>query len=257
MELIAIPTPVLQPGDDLTQILLAQTEFKDGDILAISSKAVATVEDAAIDLSQLTVSSEAKQWVETLQRNHPDPAFRQAVLEETVRLNGTVVGSCPNAMLTELKPTGLETGTILAANAGLDRSNVEEGHAIGWPIDPLLSTQKLHESLQDKSGKQIGVLLTDSCCRPRRIGVTAISLTACGFHPLFSHVGHLDLFGRELHMTNEAVADQLATATNMLMGNANECTPAVLVRDHGIELTDYCGWVPGIEPEEDLFKGVL
>ncbi|MBU1123155.1 coenzyme F420-0:L-glutamate ligase, partial [Patescibacteria group bacterium] len=111
--------------------------------------------------------------------------------------------------------------------------------------------------IENITGKKIAVILTDSCCRPRRIGVSAYALTVSGIDPLEDRIGKKDLFGKELLMTMESRADQLATATNMLMGNTNESIPAAIVRDHGLELSDFEGWVDGIEPEEDLFAGIL
>ena len=257
MQLLSIQTPILKEGDDLAKLIADIATLEDGDILAISSKAIATVEGAMINLKEIEVSEEAEEWVEKLHRKHPDPAFRQAVIDETKRMNGHVLPSCPHIMLTELKPDGLAHGTILAANAGLDRSNAPEGYAIGWPKDPAMSTNKLRKELCERIGKQIAVILTDSCCRPRRLGVTAIALTVSGFNPLESQVGKDDLFGRDLRMTQEAVADQLATAANFVMGNADQSIPAVIIRDHGLTLSNYEGWVVGIEPEEDLFKGML
>ena len=207
-----------------------------------------------IDLSEITPSSQAKEWAALCGR---DPAFRQAVMDETKRMNGTVVGSCPQAMLCELNPEGLEEGTILAVNAGLDQSNVGEGLAIGWPKDPVATVKKLREEIEKETGKRIGIIITDSCCRPRRLGVVAMALTVCGFDPLISQVGKEDLFGHELTMTHEATADQLATAANFLMGNADQSVPAVCIRDHCLEMTDFCGWVPGIERDEDLFRGMF
>ena len=74
-----------------------------------------------------------------------------------------------------------------------------------------------------------------------------------GLDPLLSQKGKTDLFGKPLKITTEAVADQLATAANFLMGNAAQSIPAVIIRDHGLTLSDWEGWIPGIEPEKDLF----
>jgi len=254
MQLIPIKTPLLKSGDNLAQILTENTKFEDGDILAISSKAVATVEGTAIDLSKIEVTEEGRKWADRCGRT---PGFRQAILNETERLHGKVVGGCPHAMLTELKPEGYPEGIILVPNAGLDQSNVEEGFAVGWPLDPVGSVSRLRKELEKKTGKRIAVILTDSCCRPRRIGVTALTLTASGIDPLESQIGKHDLFGKELKMTQEARGDQLATAANMVMGNADESIPAAIIRDHGLKLSDFEGWVESMEPEEDLFAGIL
>lgn len=250
MHLIPVPTPLIRAGDDPAHILRMAAAIEDGDIVVVSSKAIATAEGAAVDLSALGPSAEAQEWSEKTGRS---AAFIQAVLDETARLHGYVTGSCPGALLCELRPDGLTTGTILAANAGMDESNIERGWAIGWPHDPLLSAQRLREGLN----RHCAVIVCDSCCRPRRLGVTAYALTVCGIDPLHNQAGRSDLFGRELRITVEATADQLATAANILMGNAAQSTPAVIIRDHGIPLSDFCGWVEGIEPEEDLFRSIL
>ncbi|MDD5469588.1 MAG: coenzyme F420-0:L-glutamate ligase [Candidatus Peribacteraceae bacterium] len=258
MQLLPIRTRLIEPGDDLARILADAGALEDGDIVAISSKAAAMAEGTLVALQGMEVSTQAQAWSDRLQRGHADDAaFRQAILEETERMHGHAIGDCPLAMLTDLKPDGLTEGSILAANAGLDRSNVQDGYAIGWPHDPVETVRQLRRQLQEYSGKKVAVLLTDSCCRPRRIGVTAIALTVSGFDPIKDEIGKRDLFGKPLTMTQEAVADQFATAANFLMGNADESVPAAVLRDHGVPFTSYEGWVPGIEPEEDLFRGAI
>jgi coenzyme F420-0:L-glutamate ligase/coenzyme F420-1:gamma-L-glutamate ligase len=250
MKLIPVPTPIVRAGDDLALILRAAADIEDGDIIVISSKAIATAEGAAVDLSGLNPTPEAYEWSAKTGRS---PGFIQAVLDETTRLNGHVNGSCPGALLCEVRPEGLSIGTILTANAGMDESNIDPGFTVGWPHDPVMSAKRLVQGLN----RNCAVIVCDSCCRPRRLGVTAFALTACGMDPLKSEVGHTDLFGRELRVTVEALADQLATAANILMGNAGQSTPAAIIRDHGIPLSSFCGWVDGIEPEEDLFRSMM
>lgn len=275
MLLLPIHIRLLQNGDDLASLLKEHTEFHTGDILVLSSKAVAAVEGAAIDLRQITPSKDAEKWSTTCGRS---AAFCQAVLQEVERLHGEVVGTCPGALLTELRPTGLTEGTIFAANAGLDQSNVPDGFAMGWPREPVASVRRLRQTMQDigprtsDKGKEspssrspksyfrsptFAVILSDSCCIPRRRGVLANALVVSGMDPLFSEIGHNDLFGKPLRITIEARADQLATAANILMGNAGQSVPAVIIRDHGLPLSNYEGWVPGIEPEEDLFQSIV
>ena len=253
MLILPIATPILKEGDDLAAVLVKANAFQEGDILVISSKAIATVEGDRIDLSRVTPSPEAQAWAAKSGRS---AAFRQAVLDETKRLHGTVAGGGPLAMLTELKPDHME-GSLLVPNAGLDQSNVPEGFAIGWPEDTLASAKKLHSDLQKKTGKRIAVIVSDSCCRPRRWGVTAFALVTVGLDPLSSQIGRKDLFGRPLTMTVEAVGDQLATAANRVMGNADQSIPAAIIRDHGLALSNFAGWVPGINKEDDLFNGAF
>ena len=252
MELIGIKTPILQKGDDLAEIICSHSAICDGDILAVSSKALATVESAHIYLDEIDVSDKAKE----LSSEFLHPEFCQAVLDECDRLNGCVVGGCPEALLTRVKPEGLE-GSILIANAGLDNSNCEQRCVLGWPLDPVSSMTNLHKEIEERSGVKIGVIVTDSCCVPRRQGVSALALSVSGFSPLESLKDQEDLFGEPLKMTREAIADQLATAANLVMGNANQAIPAVLLRGTGLKLSDYCGYVPTIDSGEDLFSCIL
>ncbi|MDP7068917.1 MAG: coenzyme F420-0:L-glutamate ligase, partial [Candidatus Peribacteraceae bacterium] len=179
-------------------------------------------------------------------------AYYQAVLDETDRMNGVVMQSVNGVVLTELKPEGL-TGSILVPNAGLDRSNIEEGNVIGWPKDPVASASALRKALPIKAG----VIVSDSGLCPRRTGVMAFALCVSGIDPLQSLIGSPDLFGQDIRITEEAIADQLATAANFLMGNANQSTPAAVIRGHGLKLTDTKGWVPGIDRERDIYHGVI
>ena len=254
MLVLPIHTPLLKKGDDIASMIGAHADMRSGDIVVVSSKAVATAEGTAIDLSALEVTDAAKEWSEKTGRS---AEFCEAVLHETTRLNGIVRGSCPGALLTELRPRGLTSGVILAANAGLDESNVEEGHAIGWPIDPVKSAATLRKRLKELTDNDVAVLITDSCCMPRRWGVTAYALTVAGIEALKSEIGSSDLFGKKLRVTKEAIADQIAIIGNFLMGNASQSIPATIIRDHGVTLTDFEGWVPGIEPDEDLFASIL
>lgn len=249
MHIIPIVTPLIEKGDDLAAILRAHSSLEDGDILVVSSKAVATAEKNVIDLGSVIPSMDAAEWATKTGRS---PAFMEAVLNETRRLNGEVNGFCPSALLTEVKPTGMK-GSIFAPNAGMDVSNIEDNHAVGWPLDPVHSGQTIKDALS----VDCAVIIGDSCCHPRRLGVAAFALTVCGMNPLKSEKGRKDLFGRELKITVEAVADQLATAANAVMGNADQSIPAAIIRDHGYPFSNFCGWVDGIPKEEDLFRGML
>ena len=280
MLLIPIHTPLLKSKDDLASILMNAAQIEPGDIIVISSKAVATVEGGAIDLSKMHPSEDAKKWSMKTGRS---PAFTEATLMEMKRLHGNIIGDCPGALLTEVQPEGLPAGTILTANAGLDESNVEKDRAMGWPREPLESARRLREELMKEmrtqrtqkthrtqkilssassssslsSSSSIAIIISDSCCHPRRLGVTAFALVAVGMDPIINLIGREDLFGKKMRITTEAVADQLATAANMLMGNEAQSLPAVIVRDHGLPLSDFEGWVPGIETNDDLFQKIL
>lgn len=242
--ILPIRTGILKKGDDIATEILKNSKLEPGDILVISSKAVATVEGAAMKLDDIVPSPEAITYAEIC---HQHPQFTEAILLEMKRMNGFISSTCPFALLTSLKPDGMKTGRILCPNAGMDQSNIDAGFAVGWPLDPLESAQKLRESLN------VPVIISDSCGRPSRLGVTAFALVCAGLDPLQSEIGKNDLYGKPMHLTYEAVADQLATAANAVMGNCAECTPAAIIRGSGLPSSDFSGWVDGIEPEEDMF----
>ena len=251
MEILPIITPLLQEGDNLADILRERGDIAEGDIVVVSSKAIATVEGTAIALADIEASKEAKALGKKYDK---EPAYYQAVINETSRMNGTIVQSVNGVVLTELKPNGMKEGTILVPNAGLDRSNVSEGHVIGWPKDCVASVKELHK---DFDIPRTAIIMTDSGLCPRRTGVMAFALTVQGIDPLQSMVGKPDLFGQDLSITEEAVADQLATAANFLMGNSDQSTPAAIIRGHNVSFTGFSGWVPGIERGKDIYHGVI
>jgi len=261
MQVTAIKTPMLQAGDSLASILMNVGDIRDGDIVVISSKAIATVEGAAIKLDSVDASAEAK---DLAMGNSKSAEYYQVVLDETARMNGTVIQSVYGIILTELKPNGMHEGSILVPNAGLDQSNVAEGFVIGWPVDPVQSANRISQELSKRTNEQtnkriasVAVIITDSGLCPRRKGVTAFALCVSGINPFASMIDQPDLFGNPMSMTEEAIADQLATAANFLMGNTSQSTPAVIIRDHGLAMNDFSGWVDGIEREKDLYHGVL
>lgn len=249
MLVLPVHTPLLQPGDDLAALLHERHAVQSGDIIALSSKAVATCEGAAMDLTALPPSPEAALWAKRCGRS---AAFCEAVLQETARLHGTVRGACPGALLTELRPEGRGGGSIVAVNAGLDESNTALGTAIGWPVDPVSSAQRFLAKMPAGTG----MVITDSCCIPRRKGVTAYALVTAGFDPHASAIGAADLYGRMLTVTVEAMADQLAVSANCVMGNADQRCPMAIIREHPAVMSTYCGWVPGMEAEQDVFRDI-
>ncbi|MBT4020884.1 coenzyme F420-0:L-glutamate ligase [Candidatus Peribacteria bacterium] len=248
MELFGVKTEIIRAGESICEslnkwLVVSDQWLVEDDIVIISSKAIATSEGRVMDLKKITPSNIAKNYSEKCGRS---AEFCEIVLNEIEFRNGKVVGVCPGAIFTSLKPNGMN-GEILCANAGMDESNIEKGYAVGWPEDPVVSASELRKNIK------ASIIISDSCCRPRRWGVTAFALAVAGIDPLHDQSGKKDLFGRELRITKEATADQLATAANILMGNADKCVPVVIVRNHGIELSNYEGWVPGVCKSEDLF----
>ena len=122
---------------------------------------------------------------------------------------------------------------IVSANAGIDQSNIDHGQgecALLLPEDPDRSAQQLREALQQRTGKRLGVIISDSVNRPWRLGSIGIAIGCAGVKALDDRRGTSDLYGRELKITMTNRADSIATAALMVMGEATESIPAAIVR---------------------------
>ncbi len=255
MHVLPLITPRLNTGDDLASIFLKSFQFEDNDILVVSSKALARTEGRTVDLSLMQPTDHARELSKKCSQH---PQFTEYVLQEVARMHGEVDYVSPYALLTSLRPQGLTEGRLLCPNAGVDQSNCESNTAIGWPLDPVGSILALQTILQKQLQKtdknfHVSVILSDSCCTPARLGVTAFALVCIGIDPIESQVGMEDLFGKKMRVTHEARADQLATIANFVMGNTAQSCPAAVIRAHQLPSSSFTGWVPCIEEGNDLF----
>ena len=120
---------------------------------------------------------------------------------------------------------------VLTPNSGVDESNAN-GYYVLWPEDPQASAQSCWRFIRERYNvKHVGVIITDSTTAPLKWGVTGICIAHCGFEAIHDKVGQKDLFERELRMTRVNVADALAAACVLCMGEADECTPLALAQD--------------------------
>lgn len=176
-----------------------------------------------------------------------DPAFARVALDES----DLVLGAVPGALLC------LKAGHLIA-NGGADLSNAPPGFAVLWPKDPWASAERLRRWAVRKAGGPVGVVVTDSHCEPLRLGTSGVALACAGFLPVEDVRGRQDLFGREMRITQRAVADGLASAAVLKMGEVDESTPAAVLRDTGVRtfsraLSSREREQATIPPEQDLF----
>ena len=228
MQIFAIKTPLIKANDNLATILLHSLEKrilkpKDGDIIAVSSKAVATAQGRAVKLDNVSISKKAKTLAETFSL---EPQFAELIIREAEEIYGGV----EKAILT------LKNG-VLTVNAGIDHKNALVGYAALWPLNPQEFAETLRDDMRQKTGKDVGVLVVDSGVAPLRMGTRGIALAAAGFKPVRDCRGEKDLFQKPLSVTRHAVADDLAAAAHLLMGETDERTPFVLIRKAPVKLT--------------------
>lgn len=226
---IPVAAPVQQSAFDLVTViraaLAAEGEtLEDGDVLAVSSKYTAISEGRVIRLDDVQVTAEAQAIADRYQMN---PRIAQLVIQEADH----VFGGIPGFLLT------FKDG-IVSPNAGLDRSNIPNGFAVLFPADPYRSAEALRQALQAEFGVKIGVILTDSWLMPGRYGTTGVALATAGFQPIQDERGKLDLFGNPMMVTQRGVADTICAAAELVMGERDEATPLVIVRNTGVEIRD-------------------
>lgn len=228
MRIFAIKTPLIQPNDSLIDILLRAVKkhglkLENMDLIAVASKAVATAQGRMIKLDEVSPSKKAR----TLAENYSlEPQFVELVLREAEKIYGGV----EKAILT------LKYG-ILTVNAGVDHKNCPVGYAVLWPLNPHQSAVALRSEMRRRTGKKVGILIVDSEVAPLRMGTRGITMALSGFKPVKDCRGEKDLFQKSLSVTRHAIADDLASAAHLVMGETDQKTPFVLIRDAPVTFT--------------------
>ena len=251
LTLTAVPhIPHVQPGDDLAGLILralaqANKTLADGDVLAIAQKIVSKAEGRLVRLADVQPSERAMEVAEATDK---DPRVVELILQESEEISRMRRG-----VLIVRHRLG-----FTSANAGIDRSNVaqsgDEETVLLLPIDPDESAAKLRDEIVARLGVQVGVVITDSHGRPFRMGTVGVAIGVAGIPALWDRRGEADLYGYELQHTDIGVADEIAAAAGMLMGQAAEGTPVVLVR--GLNLPPCHGQATDlVRPKEmDLYR---
>lgn len=216
--------PHVTAGDDLAGIITiaAQADgigIETGDIVLVAQKIVSKAAGLQVDLAQVQPSPRA---IELAASTRKDAGFVELVLGEA----RAVVAQHAHVLITE------HISGCIMANAGIDRSNLDgdDEQVLLLPRDPDQCAADLRAGLGALLGIDVGVIICDSWGRPWRMGTTGCALGVAGMAPLHDYRGQTDLFGRVLEVSVEAVADELAGAANLLMGQADEAVPAVIAR---------------------------
>jgi coenzyme F420-0:L-glutamate ligase len=147
---------------------------------------------------------------------------------------------------------------IWTANAGVDHKNVPKGYVALWPKNSQKSGEKIRKMILERTGRQVGVLIIDSHVTPLRMGTTGVALGIAGFEPVRDYRFDKDLYGNSIHITRHAIADDIASAAHLMMGESSEQTPVILVRNAPVKLCDRVDLNSTIiSPKECLFSKLL
>jgi coenzyme F420-0:L-glutamate ligase / coenzyme F420-1:gamma-L-glutamate ligase len=237
LTLIPLPgLPIVHPGDDLADLVLealdrADIRLQEADILVFAQKVVSKVEGRLVNLATVKPSPYA---LELATQTDKDPRLLELVLRESK----AVLRTRPGTIIVEHRLG------FVCANAGIDHSNVageasaQEEWVLLLPEDPDASAQYLRKRLEEASRVHLGVLIIDSHGRAWRLGTVGVAIGVAGLPGLVDLRGQADLFGYNLRITQVGVADELAAAASLVMGQAAERTPVIHVRGFPYPLRD-------------------
>jgi coenzyme F420-0:L-glutamate ligase / coenzyme F420-1:gamma-L-glutamate ligase len=238
-----IPIPIekeITEDDDLSELILTSGDILDGDVLVIAQKIISKQEGRMVELSAVNPSLLA-QGISS--QYNKDPALVELILSESKRIvrlkNGLII---------------VETNSgFICANAGIDESNVVDGFATLLPLNSDKSAEIIRTNILNKTGKNVAVIISDTFGRPFRMGQTNCAIGISGLNPILDYAGTLDSFKRILRITAIAVADELSSATELVMGKTKKC-PVAIVRNYSFNVGSNT-IQDLIRPEnEDLFK---
>lgn len=241
--------PLIEPGADLASLIASALRAageipRNGDVVAVAQKVVSKAEGRIVRLATVEPSDRAR---DIARQADKDPRVVELILRES----RGVIRVSRGVIITEHN-----TGVILA-NAGIDRSNLagSDEAALLLPAEPDASACRLRERLESDFGVQLGVIVTDSIGRAWRLGTVGTAIGCAGVLALNDLRGQSDLFGRQLQVSEVAVADSLAAAAVLVMGEAAEGTPLVLIRG-GADLGNRGQTARNAlrPPDEDLFR---
>lgn len=250
VELIALPgIPAIRPSDDLARIIgdalkAAGLRPRDGDVLVVTHKIVSKSEGRYMALADVKPSPRARELAAATGK---DAALVEVILSES----RAILRHRPGLIIAEHR-----LGLIIA-NAGVDHSNVPGGdgeRVLLLPVDPDASSAALRDALRERFGANLAVVVSDSAGRAFRNGVVGLALGAAGLPALLDLRGRRDLEGRPLRVTQVGLADQIASAAQLLMGEADEGRPAVLLRGLRFDAPPLPAAALVRAPELDLFR---
>jgi coenzyme F420-0:L-glutamate ligase len=251
LSLFGISTRIIHSSEPIVPILIDSIRdqlddgLHDGDIIVLAESAVATAEGRVVSLQSVVPSERARAYATEYEM---DPALCELVLQESTE----IVGGIPGFLL------ALVEGTLLP-NAGIDGSNAPIDHVVLLPEDPNGCAETIKKELEKEFNVSLAVLIIDSRTHPMRYGCGGVAIGCCGIEAVVDDRGRMDLFGNRLEVTKRAVADNIASAAELLMGEADEAIPLVIVRGTiGTvpPITSDCG-IERISPDECLFMGIM
>ena len=218
MSLQVIPIKIqkeIESGDNLVYLIRESFEINDGDVLVFSQKIISKNEGRIRSLSSVNPSLLADGIASSYGK---DPRLVELILSESKRIvrmeNGVIIVETKHG--------------FVCANAGIDESNVKDGYATLLPDDPDKSANLLKDGIKQKTGKNVAIIISDTFGRPFRLGQTDVAIGIAGLEPILDYNGKPDTFGKIMQVTAIAIADEICSTSELVMGKVQKCPIAVI-----------------------------
>ena len=251
VNIIGLRLPLIKDGDDIADLIVSTAlkrgvDIQDRDILVVAQKVISKSEGRVVEIEKVKPSEKALKISEVTGK---DPRIVELVLRESKR----VLKISPETIIVQDKRD------IVNINAGLDKSNIKGANRYALlPINPDESARRLQSRIIDLTRKRVGVIISDTYSRPFRRGQVNFAIGIAGIEPFIDYRGTEDLFGYIMQVKFSAVADELASAAELVMGQGREGMPAVIIRGLSLDFSEKSSFNDLIiNDEEDLFKDVL
>jgi coenzyme F420-0:L-glutamate ligase/coenzyme F420-1:gamma-L-glutamate ligase len=239
--------PIVKEGDDLAKLICQATKkqgtpLHNGDVIVVTHVIVSRSEGNIVNLNSIHPSKFAKSVAKRLNK---DPKLVEVILQESKG----IIRMRDGKLITETKQG------LICANSGIDRSNIHgEGNVALLPESADQSAQKIRKRINEITKKDVAVIISDTHGRPLRRGEINIAIGVAGFEPLRDRRGEKDLFGYILKVKRTAIADELSSAAELVIGQANEGIPVAIIRGYSYPKSEDAKATELIRPhEEDLF----
>lgn len=248
LEVIGVPgIPEVKSGDDLGKLIVEaavanKISIEDGDIVVVSQKIVSKSEGRIVKLSEVEPSEFAKNLATRIGKGSEEV---EVILRES---NAMIRVRCNQGILVTETKHG-----FLMANSGVDKSNVMEGYITLLPEDPDSSARRIRERIHELTGKDVAVIVSDTCGRPCRLGLVNIALGISGISPFRDYRGKPDQHGKMLKVTVMTHVDELASAAELVMGKAR-MVPVAIIKGYSYEGSDEKATSVIMPEESDMFR---
>jgi coenzyme F420-0:L-glutamate ligase/coenzyme F420-1:gamma-L-glutamate ligase len=240
--------PLITEGDDLAKLICnaaekQNTPIQEKDVVVITHVAVSKAEGTVVNLDAVSPSQQAREIAGKVEK---DPAMVEVILRETKEF----VRMGHNSLITETH------SGIVCANAGVDKSNIKgERNVVLLPKNPDASAQKIRQEIRKLTGCNVAVIISDTHGRPLRMGEINVAIGVAGIKPIRDRRGEKDLFGYVLKIKQTAIADELSSAAELVIGQANEGIPAAIIRGYSYQTAEDASAKTLTRPKEaDLFR---